>query len=597
MMLRFMIGGILLFAQLFLSLTLSSAEDWRTDYEKSGFKATPLYDGTIEYCKRLAEASPWIHYTTFGTSPQGRDLPLVILDREGHFTPEAARESGNAVLMIQAAIHSGEIAGKDAVLMLLRDIAIEKKHVDLLDHLTFLFIPIFSVDGHERFGPHNRINQNGPEEMGWRATAQNLNLNRDFLKADAPEMQAWARLFLRWLPDFFIDTHTTDGADYQYAITYGLEIHGTMDAGLTEWTRDVFLRDMEKGMEESGFPTSPYVWFRQRHEPRSGLLSWVARPGLSEGYTAQQNRVGLLIEAHMLKSYKTRVDATYEMLRRTAAIVGREHRELIRLNREADLRVADPVFRQHPFPLQFRSTADSVIIDFLGIEYEVVESDLTGGPWHRYTGVPVIWQIPYFNRQEPAVTVMLPEAYVIPPEWQEVIERLELHGVEARHLEQSQRIEVESYRFNDVGWEERPYEGRHRVEFDIEDIEEKRTYPAGSAVVDMNQRTARVAAHILEPEAPESYLRWGFFDTIFERKEYTETYVMESMAREMLDADPALQEEFNHKIAEDSTFAGNQWTILNWFYRRTPYWDDRKDVYPVGKIYDRGVVKKLKTEE
>lgn len=566
------------------------AEDWETYYEKSGHKRTPRYEETLAYCKHLAAASPWIHYTTFGVSPQGRDLMLLIADRNGRFDAASVRETDNAVLLIQAGIHSGEIDGKDAGLMLFRDICITKKYSELLDHVTVLFMPIFNVDGHERFGPYNRINQNGPEEMGWRVTAQNLNLNRDYLKADAPEMQDWLRLFVAWLPDFFIDCHVTDGADYQYVLTYGLEILGNMDAGITAWTRDTYLARIEKMMQDSGFPIVPYVVFRKRHEPESGLVSWVAPPRLSEGYTALQNRSGLLIETHMLKDYQTRVDATYDMLRHTLVILNGEYKKLRVLNEAADRATAGEAFRREPFPLRFTGTSDSTIIRFLGYEYDVVESDLTGGPWHKYSKKPVTIDVPYFNKQKPVETAALPEAYIVPPEWIEVINRLELHGVAFKRLAQPETIRVASYRFQNVHWNEQPYEGRHTAGFDQEEIEEVRAFPAGSAVVPMNQRAARVAAHILEPKAPDSYVYWGFFDTIFERKEYTETYVMEKMAREMLAEDENLKIEFEQALAADSTMAGNQRRILNWFYEHTPYWDQRKDVYPVGKIFDRNAV-------
>jgi hypothetical protein len=590
---RLLILSLLISITLFATFVLVSAADWETYYEKSGFKQTPRYKETIEYCKRLASASPWIHYTTFGVSPQGRDLPLLIVNRSSNFDAASIRKTYNVVLLIQAGIHSGEIDGKDAGLMLVRDIAITRELAYLLDWVTILFIPIFNVDGHERFGPYNRINQNGPEEMGWRVTAQNLNLNRDYLKADAPEMHDWLRLFVEWLPDFFVDCHVTDGADYQYALTYGLEILGSMDYGITRWTNDIYLQSIELMMADSGFPISPYVIFKRRHEPKSGLVSWVAPPRLSEGYTALQNRSGLLIETHMLKDYKTRVDATYQMLKHTTQILNEQYNELIRLNRRADELTADASFRQEPFALRFSNTSDSTMVEFLGYEYEVIDSDLTGGPWHKFSKEPITIEVPYFDRQEATMTVMLPEAYIIPPEWNTVIDRIELHGIAIHRLAQPEEIKIKSYKFNDVRWNERPYEGHHTLRFEQEEIEEVRIFPAGSAVIDMNQRAARVAAHILEPKAPDSYVFWDFFDTIFERKEYTETYVMEKMAREMLAADENLQKEFDQALAADSTLAGNQWRVLYWFYERTPYWDKRKDVYPVGRIFERDVLDKL----
>ncbi|MCK4406131.1 MAG: hypothetical protein KAV44_00505 [Bacteroidales bacterium] len=573
------------------SIGFSQDSDWQTYYEKSGFKETPRYDQTVEYCKKLASASPWIKYVSFGVSPQGRDLPLLIVDRNGNFTPLKVHRSGNAVLLIEAGIHPGEIDGKDAGLMFIRDIAIYKKYEDLLNHVTILFIPIFNVDGHERFSAYNRINQNGPKEMGWRTTAQNLNLNRDFLKADTPEMKAWLKMFNKWLPDFFVDIHATDGADFQYVMTYALETFGNMDDGLTTWAENEYLKVMEEDMEKAGYPIFPYVAFRRWHDPKSGLRSMLSAPRLSQGYTAIQNRIGFLIENHMLKDYKTRVSATYEALIITCEILNKEYEKLIMLNKIADEYSAGSEFRSKKFPIDFRASNDSIMVDFKGFEYEVERSNLSGGNWFKYSDKPVDFKLPYFNNQNPVVEVDLPEAYIIPPEWIDVIERLELHGIKYSQLDEPVVIPVKTYKFKNVSWRQLPYEGRHPVSFDYDEIIEEREFSAGSVVIDMNQRTARVIAHILEPKAPDSYLYWGFFDAIFEQKEYAESYVMESLARKMLVEDPELKKEFEQMKTNNPDFANNFWAILNWFYSKTPYWDQKKNVYPVGKIYDKEVIK------
>ncbi len=573
------------------SVGFSQDSEWQTYYEKSGFKETPQYKQTVEYCKKLADASPWIKYVSFGVSPQVPELPLLIVDRNGNFTPLKVHKSGNAVLLIEAGIHPGEIDGKDAGLMFIRDIAIYKKYEDLLDHVTILFIPIFNVDGHERFSQYNRINQNGPKEMGWRTTAQNLNLNRDFLKADTPEMKAWLKMFNKWLPDFFVDIHATDGADFQYVMTYALETLGNMDDGLTAWAENEYLKVMEEDMEIAGYPIFPYVAFRRWHDPKSGLRSMLSTPRLSQGYSAIQNRVGFLIENHMLKDYKTRVSATYEALVITCEILNKEYIKLVMLNKKADEYSAGSEFRNKKFPIDFRASNDSIMIDFKGFEYEVVRSNLSGGNWFKYSDKPVDFKLPYFNDQKPVVEVDLPEAYIIPPEWIDVIERLELHGIKYSQLDEPVVIPVKTYKFKNVSWRQLPYEGRHPVSFDYDEITEEREFPAGSVVIDMNQRTARVIAHILEPKAPDSYLYWGFFDAIFEQKEYAESYVMESLARKMLAEDPELKKEFEQMKTNNPDFANNFWAILNWFYSKTPYWDQKKNVYPVGKIYDREVIK------
>lgn len=567
-----------------------------TFYERSGGTKTPRYEETIDYCKKLADTSSMVYLSWFGTSPQGRPLPYMVVDKDGFIDPQTIKSAGRIILMIEACIHPGESEGKDAGLMLIRDlIAHRTSHIahrtsditHLLDHISILFIPIFNVDGHERFGPYNRINQNGPEEMGWRVTATNLNLNRDFLKADAPEMQAWLKFFNRWKPDFFIDIHTTDGADYQYVITYMMETLGNMDPGLTAWCDTLFLPTWKQMLEEAGYPVFPYVEFRRWHDPKSGLVRDVAPPMLSQGYVALRNRPGLLIETHMLKPYKQRVEATYACLLDAIEILNHEYQTLRRLNQKADSLVTTGQFLDLPFTLQYRiSRSDSTLVPFRGVEYFPVQSDITNGTWFQYqSDQPVVFEIPLFDKAIPKKTVSWPEAYIIPPQWHEVIMRLRLHGIEMKPLKQDSSIMVTSYRFKDPSWRFYPYEGRHPLTgYEYESFTETITFPEGSVIVTTSQPSARVIAHLLEPDGDGSLLYWGFFDPIFEQKEYFEFYVMEPMAKKMLEDDPELRKAFEQKMASDSAFAKSQWQILNWFLERTPYADTRKMVYPVARI-------------
>jgi murein tripeptide amidase MpaA len=575
---------------------MAQTNDWVTYYEKSGMTETPRYQETIDYCRQLATGSNMINYTTFGKSAQGRDLPLLILDREGLSDPAAIHNSGRAVLLIQACIHAGECEGKDAGLMLFRDLAIRDKGSKMLDNVSVIFIPIFNVDGHERFGPFNRINQNGPTQMGWRTTANNLNLNRDFLKADTPEIQAWMRLFNKWMPDFFIDSHTTDGADYQYVLTYLLEIYGDMDEGLTNWTKKTFIPGMELHLNESGYPVFPYVGFRNWHDPRSGLITEVAPPMLSQGYTALRNRPGLLIETHMLKPYRQRVEGTYECMETTIRILNDESKNLRKLIQQADGYASSTDFLKTPFPLRFKTrTDDSTMVSFLGVEYNDVKSDLSGGDWFQYSKVPITMHLPYFSSAVPEKTVKLPYAYIVPAEWSAVIERLKIHGIRITELKRDATVRVSTCRFKNPKWQQNPYEGRHpltNIEYD--DMEESRVFPAGSALVEVMQPAGRIIPHILEPQGNGSFVYWGFFDAAFEQKEYGESYVIEKMAREMLAETPGLKQEFEQKKASDTAFAKNPQMILNWFYSKSPYTDNRKGVYPVGKIYDEKLVESLK---
>ncbi|MCK7461717.1 MAG: hypothetical protein MZU84_06470 [Sphingobacterium sp.] len=329
----------------------------------------------------------------------------------------------------------------------------------MLDHLSVLFIPIFNADGHERFGPYNRINQNGPDEMGWRVTANNLNLNRDFLKADTPEMQAWLRMFSRWLPEFFIDTHTTDGADYQYSLTYLVEIFGNMDEGLTRWAKEKYIPVMEKSMSEAGFPVFPYVDFRNWHDPRSGLTSEVAPSMLSQGYTALRNRPGLLIETHMLKPYRVRVSSTYSCIAATLGILSDQAEELVKLERQADDRVSSPGFLKEPFPSSSRFSRTTApwwnSWDTIIPWRKAASAEDTGS---LYNNTPVNMSLPWFDRNQPVFrsACRLPISSLL--NGRVSSPGLRHHGIRMTLLTSDRKVTVSTYRFKNPKWQVNPYE-------------------------------------------------------------------------------------------------------------------------------------------
>ncbi|MCP4291669.1 MAG: M14 family metallopeptidase [bacterium] len=565
-----------------------------TLFETSGGKKTPGYDETMTWFRNLAGQSDVLQMTTFGTSPEGRLLPLIIADLDHRFSPsQHATRQDEVVLLVQACIHAGESCGKDAGMLLMRELATNPEVArKLLDKVTLLFIPIFNTDGHERFGPYNRINQNGPDEMGWRVNSRNQNLNRDFLKADTPEMRFWLKLYQEWLPDFFIDIHSTDGADYQYAITFGLETHGNMDAELSSWT-SIYRDAMISGMSDVNFPMAPYVSFKEWHDPRSGLATWVAGPRFSQGYTALQNRPGLLIETHMLKDYPTRVQAARQLVRQTMEYLNSEASALREKVLQADDFAASKVFRREPYALTLKLTDNHRPFTFLGVSYEKVTSEITGGDWFRFSDTPEAMEVELYDELVPNVIAQLPEAYIVPPQWTEIIDRLNWHGIKYQVLTEKTELEVRSWRFSGAKWRENPYEGHHPVSFEQEMVTETRNFPAGSAVVDMNQRSARVIAHLLEPQGPDSLIRWGYLDAIFERVEYVESYVIEDMIREMVADDPNLLVELEKRKIEDPEFASDPWAIRYWFYEKTPYYDQKVGVYPVGLLDDAGSISEL----
>ncbi len=578
-----------LIAALALSLTIAGnvrSQEWLTDYEKSGYVATPRYQATIDFCKKLDDYSPYALFTDFGTSPQGRRLPLLIIDKDREFDPHGPKTAKKGIILIQGGIHSGEIEGKDAGLTIFRDFIIYNKFGDAYDSVVVLFIPIFSVDAHERFGKYNRINQNGPQEMGWRTTAHNLNLNRDFMKADAPEMQAWLRLFNKWRPDFLVDIHTTDGADYQYTISHVTDTHAGVARPIARWLDEKWLPFVNQKMTESQFPLIPYVMPIHGHDYARGIGSYVFPPRFSNGYGTVQNRPFVLIETHMLKPYRDRVRATYEYIRHLLRYCNDNATALKRAVAESDRATASDLSGKY-LPIDFKRTKDSTMIDFFGVEYHFEDSPISGEKKVVWGKRPQTYKLPLFDRNAPQDSVAVPYAYLIPQEWTEIIARLQLHGIEVKRLREPVTLPVELYRMTDREYDSVSFEGRLRVDFKTQTIAQTQEFPAGTAVVIMNQRTNRVAAHLLEPRAPDSFVKWGFFNAVFEQKEYAEDYVIEMMAPQMLEADSLLKREFETRLATDTLFAKSPEQRLNFFYKRSPYWDWRLGLYPIARLVEK----------
>ncbi|QQS42426.1 MAG: peptidase M14 [Acidobacteriota bacterium] len=559
--------------------------EWRTFAEASDYRSTPRYAATLEYSRRLADHSPLVVYRSIGKSPEGRDIPLLIASADGHFDPVSARKAGKAVVLVQAGIHSGESDGKDAGLALFRDIAVTGTARGLLRNTVILFVPIYNVDGHEMFGKFNRINQNGPEESGFRANSANQNLNRDYMKADNPETRAWLGLWNEWKPDFFIDCHVTDGADYRYNITWEYARHEEAPDSLKAWMAEHFERKVVLDVERQGHLLSPYLQFADRSDPTKGIFTFIATPRFATGYTALRNRAGLLIEAHSLKAYKPRVLGTYDLLKEMIEEIGQEKASLIEANSAAD-KAADSRGGRNsaPFPLALSIVREpNRNFDLKGLAIGYADSAASGVKRIVYGPEPKDVTIPWFDETAVSKSVVAPDFYIVPPQWLEVIDRLQAHGVAFSRLENETRTDVESYTFRDPKWATSPFEGRITLRAEAVPVKETRVFPKGSVVIPVAQEASAVAIHLLEPDAPDSLFFWGFFNAIFESKEYAETYALEELAEKMLANDPAIRREFEEML-KDESFANDPRKRLAFFYERSGY-KERTGVYPVGRVF------------
>jgi hypothetical protein len=561
-------------------------QSWETVFEKSGFVSTADYQQTMEYFQSLADNSEIAEFFTFGISPQGRELKYLVVSKDKFFAAEELKAANKPLMLIINGIHSGEIEGKDASMILMREILITKEKEYLLDSINIIVVPIFSVDGHERKSKYNRINQNGPEEMGWRTTAQNLNLNRDWMKADAPEMRAMLKLFNQNLPDFIIDTHSTNGADYQYTMTYSVEWSKNMFKQSADWLGEKFVPYLENVVDEKGFLIYPYVYLKNWDKGLDeGLIYWPSTPRFSSGYFALQNRPMLLVETHMLKPYKERVYSTKAVLETTMEFVFNNSTELKELNRKADKETAELFVKGKYLPMSFSNTDKYELVDFSGYEYYWDSSAISGTQKLVYTDRKKDFEIKYFTDVFVKDSVKVAKGYYIPPEYSFLVDRLKLHGLSSISTEDElKEVEVTSYKFKDVKFASGPYEGRQSVTFSYDTYTEKVNIPKGSFLFLTDQRTARVLTHLLEPKSSDSFVRWGFMNQIFEQKEYYEDYVMEKLAEEMLAIDSALKKEFEEKLTSDEAFRNNPKARLDFFYGRSPYPDKQLNVYPILRI-------------
>jgi hypothetical protein len=562
----------------------ASAAEFATPAERSQYRRTATYDEALDYFQRLEKASDWVKLTRFGTSPQGRALSLVIVSRDKAFTPEAAKKTGKVIMLIQNSIHAGETDGTDASMALVRDLAVTKERSALLDSVILLVIPIFNVDGHANNARYTRANQDGPENAGFRATAEFFNLNRDYIKADTPEMRDWLAMWRRWMPDLFVDDHISDGTDWQYTISYTMPWHPNAPTSIREWTRTLFGPDVIRQVESAGYKAFPYA-FQRDEKIEAGMMTYVDWPRLSTGYTMLWNRPGVLIEMHSLKDFRTRVLGNYAILAAMLTNLNHNAASLKHAIAQADsLTLAGLT---NPYPFSFEPDGDSVMVDYAAYQTDTAQGTATGGRYLRFHhDKPRVWRIPFFGTFKPRMTIIPPRAYLIPREWHEQIDRLRLHGIRLDTLTQPLTSKFERFYLDSVKWSTSTYESHIQPRYRCVVHETTMTYPVGTVVVDLRQPGAKVAIQALEPQGSDSWVAWGFWNTIFEHKEYIEDYVIDPLADSMLAADPKLKTEFEYRMKSDTAFAKSTEARRAFFYERSRFAETQVGWYPVARLME-----------
>jgi murein tripeptide amidase MpaA len=571
------------------SLILPADHPWTTPAESSGLTRTPTYEETTAWLRRLVDATDDLDLVSIGRTAEGREIWMVVAAREALRTPEALRASGKPLVLAQAGIHSGEIDGKDAGLMLLRDMTVLESRRPLLDRANLLFIPILNVDGHERASRYGRINQRGPEEMGWRTNARNLNLNRDYTKLETEGVRAVVSVINAWQPDLYIDLHVTDGADYQYDITWGVTPEHGWSSHSSRWVTEVLAPVVNGRLTEMGHFPGPFIWPANGRDLSAGNLVWTPGPRFSQGYGAARHLPSILVENHSLKPYEQRVLGTYAFLESVLETLGREHRSL----RSAADRDRDRREARVALAWEWGEGSRKETKTVKAIRSETVASPIAGGPVVRWTGEPLDQEVVFDHSTVATVEVDRPAHYYIPVGWSHIAEKLRLHGIELETLDRATKVPAQMYRLPEAAVESGgsgfdhssvAYEGRVRVKAGpiVKEVRELEL-PAGSFRARTDQPLGTLLVLLLEPESPDSLFQWGYFLEILTRTEYAEPYIMEPMARAMLEEDPELARAFEKKLQSDPEFAASPGARLDWFYRRTPYYDSTYRLYPIGR--------------
>lgn len=578
--------------------------------ERSVYRET----GRTDEVERLSEAfvRTWpdaVRSYEYGRSAEGRPMRALVVTRAGpgRLSPDELQRRGVPTLMIQAGIHPGESDGKDAGFIALRELLSGAAAPGVLDRIVILFVPAFNTDGHERFGRWNRPNQVGPEEMGWRATAQNLNLNRDYTKAAAPEMQAMLRLLNEWDPLVCADLHVTDGADFEPDISVQVEPINQGDPQLRG--SGVRLRDelIDRLAAQGSLPLPFYPDFVQPDDPASGFKLTVYSPRFSTGYFPARNRFTVLVETHSWKPYATRVRVTRNTIVALAEMVAEQGRTWLEEVHRADAAAAqlggseialdyaagwrEPGERgeaaEDGAAADGSAAANTTMIDFRGYAYTRKPSIVSGELVTAYDPhTPQIWRVPLRRDITPSLIVAAPRSgYIVPAAYGHAVgQKLKLHGIRfERFTAGVENMAVEMFQAEHVQFAATPFEGCTRLTLQGAWRCATRDIPPSSLFVPIRQARARLVMALLEPRAPDSFAAWGFFNACFEQKEYLEPYVAEMIAQEMLSRDPQLLAAFNRQL-QDPAFSSNPAARLEFFHRRHASWDERLNLYPIYRL-------------
>ncbi len=572
------------FYSLLFILGFTGIHAQKTAFEKSNGKETSTYFEAIQFYKSLAQESHKIKIETKGQTDAGYPLHLVMISTDQEFDPVVWHKKQKVLLLINNGIHPGEPDGIDASMMLTRDIVLKK--IILPDNVVLAIIPVYNIGGSLNRNSFSRVNQNGPESYGFRGNAQNLDLNRDFIKCDSRNARSFIEIFHYLNPDILIDNHVSDGADYQHVMTLITTQYNKLGGELGKWLRSKFNPLISQGMLEKGWDLVPYVNVEDK-DPSQGFSQFYDQPRYSSGYAALFNTLSFMPETHMLKPYSQRVKSTYDLMVTMIQQAGLNANTLITLRKNA----IENSINQKKFPLTWKlDTSKSSEITFKGYEAVMKKSNATGFPILFYDhNKPFTRQVKYYDIFTPSNLASAPDAYIIPQGWWAVIDLLFLNHVSFTRLTHDTLIKVTAYSINNYNSFPKPYEKHHKnYEVTIGKTSIPTQFLKGDYLIKLNQPANRYLVETLEPDGDDGFFAWNFFDSILQQKEGYSEYRWDSLATKVLERSPSLQKILEEKKDSDSNFRNNSAAQLDFIYKNSPYYEHAHLRYPVYRI-DKGL--------
>ncbi|MBC5836673.1 M14 family metallopeptidase [Flavobacterium muglaense] len=566
---------------LLLTTTVFAQKDlsYPTVFEQGNGNQSATYQETIAYYELLAQNFPTIQIKKMGLTDSGQPLHIVIFNAEKKFSFETIQQN-KAVLLINNGIHAGEPDGIDATIQLYRDLALGK--ISSPKNTVVVTIPVYNIGGALNRNATSRANQDGPELYGFRGNARNYDLNRDFIKADTRNTASFAGIFQLTNPDVFIDNHVSNGADYQYKLTYIMTQQNKIGSIIGNYLDQEMMPALVASLQKKSLETTPYV-NAFSETPDQGFAQFFDSPRYSTGYTSLFNTIGFVVETHMLKKYSERVKATYEFMRSTIDYTDANFKQI------KQKRVANQSLYLPGANYTIKWALDTTKITpftFLGFEAGHKKSEATTADRLYYDRTkPFKKEIPYLKEYQPTKQIKIPKAYIIPQGFWNITALLKNNGIEYQELKKDSTITVESYRIADYKTATSAYEG-HYLHRDTQLTTQKREvkFSKGDYVVPTQQEGVKYIIETLEPEGIDSFFNWNFFDTMLQQKEGFSDYVFEDTAALLLKENPKLNEAMRQKMIQDTTFAKNPEAQLDWIYKNSVYYEKAHLQYPIYRV-------------